>query len=56
MRASGKRPTRRQKMIMAKWRLQPDNWLVVKDLPHGEMHVIHRVSGKERIIKGRGLA
>lgn len=46
----GKKPTRKQKMIIAAARLNVDNWLVVKNLP-GELHLENRVSGKIRILK-----
>lgn len=48
----GKNPTRRQKEILAKRRLNPDNWLICKNLIHqGELHVVHRYSNRERIIR-----
>jgi len=48
----GKNPTRRQKEILAKRRLNPDNWLVCKNLMHqGELHIIHKHSNRERIIR-----
>lgn len=47
----GKRPTVRQKKLMAEKRLNPDNWLIVKDTPT-EMHVVHRYSDKTvRVIR-----
>lgn len=46
----GLRPTREQKRIIAKAGLVVDNWLAVKNLP-GELHVVHRHSGEERVIK-----
>lgn len=51
MRKSGKNPTRRQKEIIAAKRLNPQNWLVQKN-PPGELHIIHRLSGNAKIIKG----
>lgn len=46
---SGKRPTRRQ-MAAIKWcGLNPDNWLVVKNLPD-ELHIVHRETGRLRVI------
>lgn len=47
----GKRPTRKQKELLRLRRLDPANWLVIKNLLHeGELHVKHRDSGRERII------
>ena len=39
----GKRPTREQKKLMQKWKMDPANWLVVKDTP-SEMVLVHRYS------------
>lgn len=47
---NGKRPTRRQRMMMAKCRLNSNNWLVLKN-PPGEMHIIHRQTSKKRVIR-----
>jgi hypothetical protein len=46
----GRRPTRRQKEIIKRARLNVDNWLVVKNL-QGELHLENRVTGKTRILK-----
>jgi len=46
----GKNPTRRQWGILQRCRLNPANWLVTKFLID-EMHVVHRHSGKARIIR-----
>jgi hypothetical protein len=43
----GKRPTRKQKLVLKAARLNPENWLVTKNL-QGELHLVHRESGKER--------
>jgi len=48
---NGKRPTLAQKRLIAKYRLNPDNWLVVKNMP-GEMHLVNKYSGKLRVLKG----
>lgn len=39
----GKRPTVAQKKFLASWRLNPADWLIVKDTPN-EMLVVHRHS------------
>ncbi len=45
----GKRPTRRQKMAIKKCGLNPNNWLVTKNLPL-ELHLVHREIGTTRKI------
>ena len=45
----GKRPTRRQKELLKKRRLDPANWYVIKDTPQA-LEVLHRDSLKPRII------
>ena len=37
----GKKPTVAQMKLMVKWRLNPENWLVVKDTST-EMVLVHR--------------
>ncbi len=39
----GKKPTRRQKIIISSKRLNPKNWLVLQDKPD-ELVVLHRHS------------
>lgn len=46
----GKKPTRAQKQLMTKWRLNYENWLVVKDTST-EMVIQHRSTGRTRTIK-----
>jgi len=49
-----KKPTRKQKELIERWRLNPDNWLVTRNLLHlGELHVEHRHTGRERVIKDK---
>lgn len=45
----GKKPTRQQKMIMKKRRLNPSNWLVIKN-PTNQLHIQHRETRKIRIL------
>ncbi len=46
----GKKPTRSQRIIIQSKRLDPANWLVVKDEPH-QMTLVHRhFDNKTRII------
>ncbi|MCM1167906.1 MAG: hypothetical protein NC401_18130 [Ruminococcus sp.] len=46
----GKKPTRKQKMLMQAARLNYGNWLVVKDTA-GEMMVQNRQTDKTRTIR-----
>ena len=41
----GKKPTREQRKLMEKWKLDPAVWLVVKDTPT-ELVLVHRHSDK----------
>jgi len=45
----GKKPTLRQKKVIAAVRLNPENWLVAK-APPGELHLIHRHTGTKKVI------
>ena len=45
----GKKPTRAQRKLMEQWKLNTENWLVVKDTPD-EMTAVHRHSGQVRVI------
>ena len=45
----GKNPTRQQKKIMQERRLNPNNWLVLKN-PTSELHIQHRESKKIKIL------
>lgn len=42
---AGKRPTREQRKLMEKWKLDPAVWLVTKDTPE-RMELVHRYSDK----------
>lgn len=46
---SGRRPTKKQKMMLAQFGFNPENWLIVKNLPY-ELHVVHRETGKQKSI------
>lgn len=48
----GLSPTRKQKILISTWGLNPANWLVMRTLP-GEVHIEHRLSGKARVIRER---
>ena len=45
----GIKPTRRVKQIIKQKGLNPANWLVTKQ-PPGELYIMHRATGKQRII------
>ncbi|AFC32160.1 hypothetical protein PM3016_5460 [Paenibacillus mucilaginosus 3016] len=48
----GTRPTRRQKIVIAKVKLNPENWLVERETPE-ELVIMHRnTSTVKRIWKG----
>lgn len=49
MRIRGLKPTRRQKLAIVAAKLNPDNWLIVKQ-PAGKLEIVHRKSGKVRTI------
>ncbi len=46
----GKRLKRRHYELLKKAGLNPENWLITKDL-QGEVHLSHRLTGKERVLK-----
>lgn len=52
--ARGKKPTRKQKELIKKNRLNTDNWLVIKS-PPGELHIIHRYTSTKRVIKNKAI-
>jgi hypothetical protein len=45
----GKNLKRWMKVLLKESRLNPDNWLYIKDLP-GELTLVHRNTGRTRII------
>ena len=51
---NGKNPTREQKKLLVKWKLNPGDWLVVKDTPR-EMHLVHRHFDKTKKILPKGV-
>jgi len=48
----GKNPSKKQKMFLKESKLNPENWLIVKDY-HECFEIVHRVTGKRRKLKGR---
>ena len=45
----GKNPTRQQKKILQGRRLNPNNWLVLKN-PTNELHIQHRETKSIRVL------
>jgi hypothetical protein len=45
----GKRPTKKQKNDIKSVGLNPENWLVTKNLHH-ELHIVHRFTNTQKII------
>lgn len=50
---NGKRPTKKQCELMQRWRLNAEDWLVVKDTSE-EMVIVHRLSDKTTKIIPKG--
>lgn len=46
----GKKPTREQKILLEKYKLNSDNWLVVKNTP-SELLIVHRISDKTKVLR-----
>lgn len=46
----GKKPTRTQKKIIKERRLNPDNWLVLKNPPK-ELYIQHRLTKNIKILE-----
>jgi hypothetical protein len=46
---NGKRPSRRHKLIMIKAGLNPNNWLITKNL-HDQIHLVHKYSDQEQVL------
>ncbi|XQY90670.1 DUF6906 family protein [Metabacillus sp. HB246100] len=48
---AGKRPTNAQKQQIKQAGLNPQNWLIVKNLTHEhKIHLVHRETGRQREI------
>lgn len=41
----GKKPTREQRKLLEKWKLDPAMWLITKDTST-ELHLVHRFSDR----------
>lgn len=51
--ASWKKPTRRQRVLIEKCRLNSNNWLIQKN-PFGELHMVHKMTGRKKVIRYLG--
>ena len=47
---NGKKPTRKQKIRLGQAGLTPENWLVVKQKPNGELVILHKHTDKIRVV------
>lgn len=47
---NGKRPTRQQKIRLGKAGLAPENWLVIREKPSGELIILHKHTNRTRVV------
>ncbi len=50
----GKKPTRKQKVRLGQAGLSPENWLVVREKPTGELIVLHKHTDTIRVVPALG--
>ncbi|HDR3902013.1 DUF6906 family protein [Bacillus cereus] len=48
---NGKKLTKREKMHLKSYRLNPESWLIFKKVD-GELHLVHRHTNSIRVIPG----
>ena len=46
----GKKPTRKQKVRLGQAGLSPENWLVIRQKPDGELIILHKYTDKVRVV------
>ncbi|MED3542513.1 hypothetical protein P4V63_32560 [Bacillus toyonensis] len=46
---NGKKPTKKEKMVIKSYNLNPENWLIFKKVD-GDLHLIHRNTFAKRVI------
>ncbi|WP_438285279.1 DUF6906 family protein [Bacillus cereus] len=46
---NGKKPTKKEKIHIKSYNLNPDNWLIFKKI-YGELHLVHRHMNSIRVI------
>lgn len=50
----GKKPTRAQKVRLGQAGLAPENWLVVRQKPNGDMILLHKFTDRVRVLPTLG--
>lgn len=50
----GKKPTRKQKIRLGQAGLSPENWLVVREAPTGELVILHKHTDRIRVVPALG--
>lgn len=45
-----RKPTRKQKVRLGQAGLSPENWLVVREKPNGELIILHKHTDKIRVV------
>lgn len=51
---NGKKPTREQKIRLGQAGLSPENWLVVRQKPDGELILLHKHTNTIRVVPALG--
>lgn len=51
---NGRKPTRKQKIRLGQAGLSPENWLVIRQKPTGELIILHKYSNKIRVVSAAG--
>lgn len=46
----GKKPTRKQKILLDKVGLIPESWLIIKQKPTGDLVILHKHTDQIRIV------
>ena len=47
---NGKKPTRKQKIRLEQAGLAPENWLVLRQKPNGELVILHKHTDTVRVV------
>lgn len=51
---NGRKPTRKQKIRIGQVGLVPENWLVVRQKPDGELIILHKHTNTIRVVRSMG--
>ncbi len=51
---NGKKPTRKQKIRLGQAGLSPENWLVIRQKPTGELIILHKFTDTIRVVPAVG--